>query len=205
MGTDSHMMPGHSTESLLGCRLCMVLSSLAPLFVLWAIRGSCVIPDYVLVPVCIGFTLVPTLVLCWRIRTAERERDTSRIVIGSCEDRRAHVLTYLFAMLLPFYRTGIESFRDVAATVAALAFIVFLFLHLRMHYTNILFALRGYHVFTVTPPQSNNPHDWLAPLVLITPRQYLVPGESVVALRLSDTIYLEKRDPSDRHRRNRRG
>ena len=174
----------------------MVLSSLAPLFLLFAIRGSRVIPDCLLWSVCAVLAVGPTLILWLRIRTSIDEDDRHPIAVGSFEDHRSHVLTYLFAVLLPFYRTGAESWRDVLAMVVALALIVFLFWHLRLHYTNILFALLKYQVFTVTPPPSRNPYDWQEPRVLITNRHYLVPGERIVAFRLSNTVYLEKRDAS---------
>ena len=185
------------SEGLRFERLLMVLGSLAPLFVLWAARGSCVIPDGWLWLGCALLAAGPNLALYLRFHAAIKEEDKYPISVGRCEDHRSHVLTYLFAVLLPFYRTGAESVRDVVAMVIALVFIVFLFYHLRLHYTNILFALRGYQVFTVTPPSSSNPYDWQEPRVLITYRRSLVPGERIVAFRLSDTVYLEKRDASN--------
>lgn len=185
------------SEGLRIVRLFMVLSSLAPLFVLWAARGSSVIPDGLLWSVCGLLAVVPSLVLYLRTHVAIKEEDKHPITVGRCEDHRSHVLTYLFAVLLPFYRTGAESVRDVVAMVIALVFIVFLFYHLRLHYTNILFVALDYQVFTVTPPSSSNPHDWQEPRVLITYRRNLVPGERIVAFRLSDTVYLEKREASN--------
>ena len=59
-------------------------------------------------------------------------------------------------MLLPFYSEDIGTWRDLGATLAALAFIVFLFWHLNLHYMNLLFAVRGLRVFTVYPPADGN-------------------------------------------------
>jgi hypothetical protein len=52
---------------------------------------------------------------------------------------RDHISVYLFAMLLPFYSEAIDTWRDLGATFAARAFIVFLFWHLNLHYMNLLF------------------------------------------------------------------
>ena len=51
---------------------------------------------------------------------------------------------YLFAMLLPFYSQDLGSWRYLGASFAALAFIVFLFWHLNLHYMNLLFAALGF-------------------------------------------------------------
>jgi len=98
---------------------------------------------------------------------------------------------YLFAMLLPFYSIDLRTWRDLAAMLAALGFIIFLFWHLNLHYMNILFAARGYRVFTVYPMADGNPLSGKTTQVLITRRVTVSPGERLVAYRLSDTVYLE--------------
>ena len=173
----------------------MVLSSLAPLFVLWAIRGSCAVSDSLFVPACLILAVVPTLLVGLGIRTAKKHREIYPIYVGSHEDQRIHVLSYLFAILLPFYRTDADSARDLAAMVVALACIVFLFWKLRLHYMNILSALLGYSVFRIVPPPSRTPHDEQDPCVLITYRRYLVSNQRIDALRLSNTVYFEMREP----------
>jgi hypothetical protein len=60
-----------------------------------------------------------------------------------------------------------------------------------MHYMNLLFAIQGYRVFTVTP----NPADTVggkAPFVVLTRRICLNEGEKIEAYRLSDTVFIEK-------------
>jgi hypothetical protein len=97
-------------------------------------------------------------------------------------------------MLLPFYPIDTGTWRDFAALIAALAFVVFLFWHLNLHYMNIVFAIHGYRVFTILPPQDDNPISGRASLVLVTPRTSLVSGQRVVAYRLSDTVYFEVKE-----------
>jgi len=56
---------------------------------------------------------------------------------------------------------------------------------------NIIFAIRGYRVFTIVPPADKNEISGRTSLVLITPRSVLLPEDRIVAYRLSDTVYLE--------------
>lgn len=181
-------------EGMKAARLLMVMSSISPLFILWAIRGNALVPDRYFLSFCALMVIVPNGFLLLRIVTARRLRETGEIVVGSAEDHRDHLLVYLFSMLLPFYATDMKVWRDLAAAGAALGFIIFLFWHLNMHYMNLLFALFGYRVFTVSPPENDvNPLSGRANRVLITKRVSVIPGEKIVAYRLSDTVYFEGR------------
>ncbi|MGH7307231.1 MAG: hypothetical protein ACREK6_00895 [Candidatus Rokuibacteriota bacterium] len=181
-----------SLESLKTARLLMVLSSMSPLFLLWAIRGNSFVPDRYLLTVCAVMLVLPNLFLGLRIRAAIGANDKREIAIGTAEDHRDHLLVYLFSMLLPFYAAELRNERDVAAVLVALAFIVFLFWHLNLHYMNVLFAAMGYRVFSVSPPPGNNLLSGRSGLVVIARRSVLVAGERLVAYRLSDTVYFER-------------
>lgn len=178
-------------EGLKAARLLMVLSSVSPLFILWAIRGNSLVPDRWFVGFCVLMIVVPNAFLWLRIRTAKKQADKREVTVGMADDHRDHILVYLFAMLLPFYSTTIGTWRDFGATLAALAFIVFLFWHLNLHYMNLAFAALGYRVFTVSPPADGNPLTGRIRLVVITRRVSLTSDERLVAYRLSDTVYLE--------------
>lgn len=178
-------------EGLKAARLLMVLSSISPLFILWAIRGNSLIPDLYFIGFCALMVFVPNAFLWLRLRTAKKQNDKRELTVGSADDHRDHILVYLFAMLLPFYSEDLGSLRDLGATLAALAFIVFLFWHLNLHYMNLLYAALGYRVFTVYPPADGNPHTGKSRQAVVTRRVSLAPGERLVAYRLSDTVYLE--------------
>lgn len=182
---------GTHREGLKAARLLMVLSSISPLFILWAIRGNSLIPDRWFIGFCALMVVVPNAFLWLRISTAKRQADKRELKVGKADDHRDHILVYLFAMLLPFYSQNLSTWRDLGATVAALAFIVFLFWHLNLHYMNLLFAARGYRIFTIYPPSDGNSITGRTRYVVITRRVNLAPGECIVAYRLSDTVYLE--------------
>lgn len=178
-------------EGLKAARFFMVLSSLSPLFILLAIRGNYLIPDNYFIAACALMVIAPNAFLVLRLCTARRNSDRRSLAVGDSDDNRGHVLTYLFATVLPFYREELASFRDLVAMFVALSFIAFLFWHLNLYYMNVLFALFGYRVFTVSPPEDENPYTGKEFLILITRRKSLLSGERVDAYRLSDTVYVE--------------
>ena len=135
--------------------------------------------------------VAPNGFLWLRLRTAKKQDDKREITVGRADDHRDHLLVYLFAMLLPFYSEDLGNWRYFGSSVAALAFIVFLFWHLNLHYMNLLFASLGYRVFTVYPPDDGNPITGKTSLAIITKRVCLAPDERFVAYRLSDTVYME--------------
>jgi len=181
---------GHH-EGLRVARLLMVLSSISPLFILWAIRGNSFIADRYFISFCLLMVVAPNGFLWLRLRTARRLQEKRQLTVGKADDHRDHILVYLFAMLLPFYSEDLGSWRYLGSGVAALAFIVFLFWHLNLHYMNLLFAVRGYRVFTVYPPDDGNPFSGKTAHALITRRVHLSSGQHLIAYRLSDTVYLE--------------
>lgn len=178
-------------EGLKAARLLMVLSSISPLFILWAIRGNSLILDRYFIAFCALMVVVPNAFLWLRIRTARKQADKRELTVGTADDHRDHILVYLFAMLLPFYSQDLGSWRYLGASFAALAFIVFLFWHLNLHYMNLLFAALGYRVFTVYPPADGNPLTGKTRHAVITRRVSLASGDQLVAYRVSDTVYLE--------------
>src|SRR5262245_4983902 len=96
-------------EGLKAARLLMVLSSISPLFILWAIRGNSLISDCWFVGFCAFVVIVPNTFLWLRIRTAKKQADNRELTVGTADDHRDHILVYLFAMLLPFYSADLGS------------------------------------------------------------------------------------------------
>ena len=126
-------------EGLQFARLMMVISSLAPLFALWATRGIKLIPDRYFIGACLFMIIVPNCFLYLKIRAARRENVKITLTVGQAKDQREHLVVYLFGTLMPLYDANLGSGRDFAATLFALIFIVFLFWHLNLHYINIAF------------------------------------------------------------------
>jgi uncharacterized membrane protein YozB (DUF420 family) len=184
-------MPGRTNRGLAIARLLMVVGSLAPLFILWAIRGGPPIPEWSWVAICLGLAIAPNLMLMWRWRIAARRNDHRIIVVADARDQSEHLLVYLFAMLLPLYTANLDKWRDFGSVAVAFVFIVLLFWHMNLHYMNIIFALLSYRVYTIemTPGQGMG-----GIAVVLLSKRYSAPpkGTSIDALRLSDTVFVEK-------------
>lgn len=184
-------MPRGENRGLPIARLLLVVGSLAPLFLLWAIRGAPPISDWYWVAVCLALAILPNLVLFWRWRIANRRNDHRTIIVATAHDHSEHLLVYLFAMLLPLYTANLSSERELLALVAAFIFIVFLFWHMNLHYMNIVFAVLGYHVYTIEMAARDG-----APgnsVVLLSKKNAPPPtGASINGLRISDTVFVEK-------------
>jgi hypothetical protein len=56
---------------------------------------------------------------------------------------------------------------------------------------NLLFAILGYRVFTVSRSTTNKFED-KSSFVLLSKRGFLAEGEEIEAYRLSDTVFIEK-------------
>ncbi len=183
-------MPGRAGRGLPLARLLMVIGSLAPIFLLWALRGA-FLPDEWWVPLCLMLAVLPNLVLVWRWRISHRRNDHRIIIVGIARDGSEHLLVYLFAMLLPLYAVNPTSGRELASVAVAFAFIVFLFWHMNLHYMNIAFAMLGYRAYTI----ETRAHPGAAPVlvVLLSKRHNTPPPDtSIDSFRLSDTVYVEK-------------
>jgi hypothetical protein len=184
-------MSGGVNRGLPIARLLMVVASLAPLFLLWAIRGAPPISDCYWVATCLAFAIIPNLALMWRWRVARRRNDYRTIIVGAARDQSEHLLVYLFAMLLPLYTVNFANERELLAVAAAFVFIVFLFWHMNLHYMNIAFAALGYRVYNAE--MTSRPAAQQNSVILLSKRTTPPPaGASIDGLRISDTVFVER-------------
>ncbi|HEY3332005.1 MAG TPA: hypothetical protein VGK19_18375 [Capsulimonadaceae bacterium] len=169
-------------------RLMMVLSSMAPLFVLVALRGSQVVPDLWLTPFCFIMIAAPLATLLNRIRVAQNIEDEKEITIRNATDHREYLLVYLFTMLVPLYQADYSTARSVWAAAIAFVFIVFIFYHMNLHYMNIAFAICQYRVYTI---DSDKEKDGV-PFILLSRDHAFQNEQKITAYRISNTVYIQK-------------
>lgn len=182
-------------SSLPVARLLMVVGSLAPLFILWAIRGGQgVVPDRYWLPFCALWAIAPNLILFGRWKVASRNNDHRHIIIRASRDQSEHLLVYLFAMLIPLFGVDLSGAREITAVFAAVLFVVFIFWHMNLHYLNILFAILGYRVFTVEAATSVGSTTDVPgrPIIVLSKRTNMPRGAEFDAIRLSNTVFFEK-------------
>ena len=185
--------PTKFTKEGAGLKLVLILSSMSPLFALLAIRGSNILPDYYFEIICALLIIGPILVLLLKLRSVKRNVGPKPRLIGKIDNSNYHVIIYLVALLLPFYRHDVVDERELAATIAALSFVVFVFWRLNLHYLNLYFIIRGYNTFTIHASNDAGAHTDNASWILITPHSSLQNGVMLNAYRISNTVYWEEK------------
>ncbi|TXN04292.1 hypothetical protein FV222_07740 [Methylobacterium sp. WL103] len=198
-GSDGGPMPSDQAPKVkrgLGfARFVLVVSSLSPLFLLWAIRGTATLSDAYWIPSCITLFLILNLFLWLLVRRARQSDNRQTFKISSARDQREHLLVYLFAMLIPLYDANMGSPRDLCAVASAFLFVAFLFWHLKLHYMNIIFAIKGYHIFTCEVQSATVSPDRDSPAfttyAVISRRHRLEEGMTVSGLRLGGNVVVD--------------
>lgn len=175
-------------------RFILVWQSLSPVFILWAIRGTETVNACVFTGICLVLFLAPTLLL-WAFWARAVAKDTVRdIKVVKAEDPKDHVLTYLFAMLIPLFQSNLDDIRQLAVAAVAFGMIMFLFWHMKLHYMNFVFAILQYNIFTVkvdagaTASGPKSPSSW----VVISKRSALPEGEVLTGYRLGGLVLADK-------------
>jgi hypothetical protein len=183
-------------EGLGVVRLLLVWSSLSPVFLLWAIRGVNQIPDIIWAPACLTIFALPNLILWAFFSRAKRNKNEQTITIKSSKDQREHLLTYLFAMLIPLFDANLDGYRDLTAVFAAFLFILFLFWHMRLHYMNLFFAMFGYRIFTVEALSGTKPDSGgtarLVTFAVLSKRHNLEVDDSLKGWRLGGNVLVHQ-------------
>ncbi|MCT8003013.1 hypothetical protein NZL82_14120 [Sphingomonas sanguinis] len=110
------------------------------------------------------------------------------------EDPKDHILTYLFAMLIPLFQSNVDDKRQLSVAIVAFIMVMFLFWHMRLHYMNFVFALFGYSIFTV---KADAGADTLGPKptdtwVIISRRSAISDGEMLTGYRLGGLVLADK-------------
>ncbi len=168
----------------------MLLSSMAPLFILVGIRGIQIKDgEQLLISqkhtwiVIVCLITIPYLVIKARINSAKKCGDIFPISVSQATLNKEYLFTYLFTVLLPLYSVSIGSLNEFYAVLCAIFFVLFVLWNMNMHFINILFAFSGYRVFTIP-----NQHG----AVLLSIRQN-IPSDlkTLNAHRISNSVFIE--------------
>lgn len=173
-------------------RFLLIWSSLSPVFLLWALRGTGAFADKAFVPICIALFAAPSLALWLLWRRNVDIGNVRTIEVRTSQDPKDHLLTYLFAMLLPLWQAGMSTPRDLYATLAALVLVIFVFWHMGLHYMNVLFALRGYRVYTVQAGDAGDNQKLLTYAVISKRSHIPAGGAPLTGYRLGGNVLVDK-------------
>ena len=190
-------MPKDNVQEGLGfVRFILVWSSLSPVFLLWAIRGVNAVEDQIWIPTCLSLFLIPNLILLLFYMKSKKSNNVKTVEINKTDDQGEHLLTYLFAMLIPLFEVNLGGIRDVIAVAFAFIFVMFLFWHMRLHYMNLIFAGLGYRIFTAEATvgdAGNSAKSRLASFVIIS-RRHRLPDGAITGYRLGGNVLVDNED-----------
>ena len=172
-------------------RLVLVISTFSPLFLLWAVRGSCLIEDVYFASACVALAVVPSIILAFRIWIAIHKEGKVPLDIAIAEDHREYLLVYLFAILLPMYVVDLNSWRNFWASVFAMLFIFLVFWHADLYYMNLLFTAFHYRVYVIKPRDGTTEAEERSLRILITKRQ-VPPTGKLSVYRISNFVFFER-------------
>ena len=183
-------------EGLGVVRFFLVWSSLSPVFLLWAIRGVENIPDGCWVPICLSLFALPNILMVVFFWCAKIQENEKTVTIHSSKDQREHMLTYLFAMLIPLFDANLGGYRDLISVFVALIFVIFLFWHMRLHYMNLFFAIFQYRIFTVEAVSGTRQNGYTSKrfetYAVLSKRHNLSVGESLTGWRLGGNVLVDQ-------------
>ncbi|TMU20391.1 hypothetical protein E0L35_16340 [Halomonas sp. ATBC28] len=168
-------------EPFLFLRIMMAVSSLSPLFILIAAKGSELIKDIILFPACLTLTTLPTFFLVLRFYISSKNEDRVVLEVNHVENSRDHLLIYLFAVLVPLFQADLNSVRSIFLLISVFSFVLFLFVHLRLYYANVFFAALGYKVYTLTLSNGRR--------VALLSKREKIETSRVTATRITDFLY----------------
>jgi len=173
-----------TNEGLPLVKLMMLLSSMAPLFILVGVRGmDKVICDKYLWIAVSSLVIIPYLILRLRIYRSVKSNDTFLIDVTEAKNNKEYLFTYLFTVLLPLYSVAITDNREFAAMIFAICFVIFVLWNMNLHFINIFFAVAGYRVYTIESFNSS---------VLLTKRTRIPTDiKELKVHRLSNTVFIE--------------
>ncbi len=173
-----------SNEGLPLVKFTMLVSSMAPLFLLVGIRGMETVVDdnHLQIAVTLLLTL-PFIIIKLRIYFARKSNDVFVLDVSDSKNNKEYLFTYLFTVLLPLYSVSINDNREFGAVLFAICLVLFVLWNMNLHFVNILFAIQGYRVYTIESYES---------AILLTTRSS-IPKDlyEIKVHRLSSSVFIE--------------
>jgi hypothetical protein len=167
---------------------------MSPLFILWGIRGSELLSNRSFFLLCSSLFILSNAYLLFIVIYGVRTKNSRTISVETAEDRRHDIISYLFAIMLPFYTVDLDTERNFWASAVAFLIVVVLFASLNLHYMNLWIALFGYHSFQVTTPKIEGQSHTVPAYMVITRRSVIRPGSEVKGTLVGVTVLLEGRN-----------
>jgi hypothetical protein len=163
-------------------RIAMFLSSYTPLFALLAYVNN----DSHPVVVILAGVIVLSLTLLWIVMFTKRDEEGPDLVVKHVRPKDGDVLAYMATYLVPFFSVDLTQRHDAVVLGGFLAVLGIVYINSNMLFVNPVLTIFGYHAFEIV---DKGDHEYS----LITRREDLDPGTTIVPAQISPYIRLEVR------------
>ncbi len=166
-------------------RCMLFISSYFPLILIFCIFLIGKYPYWAAGIMAVGILSLSIMVLYFRssLRTMTAFQDK----VTAFQKHDADVMGYIASYLIPFVTFPLDNVQQTAALSVFVAVLLVVYVNSNMIYINPVLNLAGYHLYEVNIERSAQSHYFIA-------RQRVVLGEMIRFVRLSDDIFLEKRE-----------
>jgi hypothetical protein len=159
-------------------KFALLSSSLVPIFVVLAIRlsGKQCHTAAALVVISIALTALLIVVLQARRRTTAQP-----FAVDTIRDESQQIPAYLLTYIFPFLFLSVGGWRDVAAFLVFALLVLILLFRTDLALVNPLLLATGFHLYSLTTTSGK--------CLILVAKDKPSPGQSILAVRLSDTTY----------------
>jgi hypothetical protein len=170
-------------------RFLLAWSALSPAFIIWAIRGTTLVDNYLWILFCIELFIFPNTLLLLFLWKQSRKKDSKTITPNRIDNKKELVIAYLIAILLPFYQANITSWRELGGSIFALIIIVYLFWQTNLIHLNILFSIINCNILLLTGDDGRGGEQ---SFIYLTRNDRVPLDKPLTAIRVTSSILIDE-------------
>lgn len=178
-------------------RFVLVLGSLSPIFIVWALRQEDLVPFRLRVGLAVASVIIPNGLLWLRYRSAKATGlagSFEKLKVLRLTDRREHLISYLFPIVLSLLTVDVKTWNQLASFLFVLFLTGVIFWHLQLTYVNVWLALVGFRAVQVEREQTAGGKP-LLPIILLTRHRRLKENDEIRAVRITNSLFVQSSAP----------
>jgi hypothetical protein len=178
-------------------RFVLVLGSLSPIFIVWALRQEDLVPFRLRLSLAIASVIIPNGLLWLRYRSAKATGlagSFQALKVLRLTDRREHLISYLFPIVLSLLTVDVKTWNQLASFLFVLLLTGVIFWHLQLTYVNVWLALVGFRAVQVEREQTAGGKP-LLPIILLTRHRRLKENDEIRAVRITNSLFVQSSAP----------
>ncbi len=135
-------------------RFLLLLSSISPVFILLAIKGSNFSDEnmnkyFIVALFCLICVSIIPMVVCYIKLKNEKEKTILKSIQNKIELCSGEYSAYIISIALPLCQNDLTNVHQLCFLIAMFIFIVFLFYVFNLYYLNIFFYLFNYKLYKI--------------------------------------------------------